>query len=144
MARILFAIGVFGALASSPSDDSDPENGSDADYLVTDLHLQEGELLHYVDVVGIIRANRTPLGFGPTADIRFYDDGWNTIIVNTSATLGSALEEEGDEQLIEEGHYQVWLLPASGGFDRVCAEIRVEDSNIPDWTEVGCIRASSE
>jgi hypothetical protein len=97
--------------------------------------------LNYAEVSGVV-VLKEGFGGGTTADVRYYDDGYNRLIVETSQTIGGDLEEIDTRQVFEITHYEVYVQPAMGGYERVCAEFRADNSNFSDWTQVGCIPAN--
>lgn len=109
-----------------------------ADWFISDLALQP-DSLNYAAVTGVVTLEGDLTGIGTTAEVRYYQDDYTTLIVATSETIGSDLEEIGTTQAFELTHYTVYVLPAIGGYDYVCASFRADDSNYEDWIEVGCL-----
>ena len=99
--------------------------------------------LNYAEVSGTVTLNSTTASMGSTAEVRYYQDHYETLIVTTEDYIGSDLENEGETQAFEISHYQVYVTPAYGGYDTVCAEFRASSSNHPDWTRVGCLSETS-
>ncbi len=66
-----------------------------------------------------------------------------TLIVKTEEYIGSDLEDDGETQAFEVSHHEVFVTPAYGGYETVCAEFRAGDSNHVDWTRVGCLSETS-
>lgn len=95
--------------------------------------------LNYADVSGTVALDSS-LSAGPTtATVRFYSDDYATIIASTTAEIGGALETIDDSQGFDITDYEVFVLPAYGGFAKVCAEFRADESNVSDYQRVGCI-----
>ena len=112
--------------------------GGDGDWLVEGLTLQRNSL-NYAEVAGRVTLQGAYAGGGTQAEVRYYSDDYATVIIGTSAAIGQSLEAAGETQSFEITHYSVYVVPATGGYERVCAEIRVTDSNISNWTPVGCL-----
>ncbi len=134
---VLFSLIPIALACAGASDDSN--DAGDAGYVIKNLTVVETDL-HYVEVEG--KVELVDAWGGTYADVRFYSDEYETLIVEESEMIGSDLEDPGDVQEFSIGHYQVWVLPAYDGYSTVCAEFRADDSSFGDWTEVGCISGS--
>lgn len=124
-----------GCAAPTGSDSSDP--ATDAEWGIDGLTLGP-DSLNYAEVSGTVTMLDQYAGFGTTAEVRYYSDDYETLIVSTERTIGGDLQEVGETQAFEITHYEVYVQPATGGYERVCAEFRADDSEAEDWTEVGC------
>ena len=122
----------------SSGGDSDSEGDSDADWQVAGLEIAR-DRLNYAEVSGTVTLQTSYAGLGTQAEARYYEDEYQTLIVTGSDYVGGDLEEEGETQAFEITHYQVYVTPAIGGYDKVCAEFRADDSNFEDWKRVGCL-----
>jgi hypothetical protein len=79
---------------------------------------------------------------GVQLETRFYADEYETILLETGERVGKAIEEAGSE-----GKKEIFKLPITelrlGGtgnsYPRLCAEIKLKDSNVSEWTRVGCL-----
>lgn len=111
------------------------------DWLVEDVELVD-DALHYVAVQGTVTANTPFVGFGTTATVAYYADQYVTLIDEIDRSIGTDLEEAGESQLFDLSSLFVYIKPASGGFDRVCVELTVEDSNYAETQRIGCINGS--
>lgn len=122
---------------------SDGTSGGDnADWIVNDLQVGQ-DSLHYVVVGGTVTLNTSMAGYGTLAEARFYSDDYKTLITDTSSLVGTDLDEEGTTQEFELSHYKVWILPSLDGYSHVCVEFRADDTQYPDWAQIGCIDGAS-
>lgn len=117
--------------------------GEDA-WFVEDVQITEDGTLHYVDVTGTITLNdELSGGFGALATVKFYSDDYNTLIDSVETLIGDDLEKPDETQEFSVGSIEVWLLPSIDGYQRVCVEFSVEDSNYAGEPErLGCIEAA--
>jgi len=123
------------ACAGVGTDDSG--SAADATWRVDDLDIGP-DGLNYAVVSGTVTLQDDFAASGTTAEVRFYSDEYETLIVEDSDTIGGDLEDAGTTQEFSVQHFEVYVQPATGGYDRVCAEFRADDSNYEEWTEVGC------
>lgn len=130
------ALILISSLACSGSG-SDDTAGSDATWLVEGLAIGS-DSLNYAVVSGTVTLQDDFATAGTGAEVRFYSDEYETLIVEDSDTIGADLDDAGTTQEFSLQHYEVYVQPATGGYDRVCAEFRADDSNYEGWTEVGC------
>ena len=107
-------------------------------WTVTGLSLGR-DALNYAEVSGTITLDDSYAGIGAQAEVRYYLDDYQTLIVATEQFIGGDLEESGQTQAFEITHYEVYVTPATGGYSKVCAEFRAEDSNHGTWERVGCL-----
>lgn len=130
------ALVVLSSLACSGTGD-DTGSGSEATWLVEGLTIGP-DSLNYAVVSGTVTLQDDFATAGTGAEVRFYSDEYETLIVEDNDTIGADLDDAGTTQEFSLQHYEVYIQPAMGGYDRVCAEFRADDSNYEDWTEVGC------
>jgi hypothetical protein len=123
------------SLACSGADDTGA--AADTTWSVDGLAIGR-DSLNYAVVSGTVTLQDDFAPAGTGAEVRFYSDEYSTLIVADSDTIGRDLEGVGTTQAFEMSHYEVYVQPATGGYDRVCAEFRADDSNYEEWTEVGC------
>lgn len=129
---------VLSILACSGGGSEDSATASDAEWTINDLALAP-DGLNYAEVSGKVTLQDDLAGFGTTAEVRYYSDEYETLILETSETIGEDLEEPGTTQEFAITHYEVYVVPATGGYEKVCAEFRADDSTNEDWTQVGCM-----
>ena len=130
-------------LVLSACEPTSPSGGPDQLFTVSGLVLEEVESLHYVDVVGIITLDhRSGIG-GADAKVRFYSDGYVTLIDTVEIVIGDDVESVGDRQEFSIGSLDVYLLPAVGGEEQVCASFSAMSTNYPESDDasgnVGCL-----
>jgi hypothetical protein len=95
--------------------------------------------LNYAEVSGTVTLQSALAGYGTTAEVRFYQDEYQTLITSTTESIGNDLSDEGATQVFNISHYEVYVKPAISGYDKVCAEFRADQSNYDSWTQVGCL-----
>jgi hypothetical protein len=110
----------------------------DAEWTVEGLTLARDDL-NYAEVSGTVTLESEGDMFGTDAEVRYYSDQYETLIVKAEDIIGFDIEAEGESQLFQITHYEVYVEPAYGGFDGVCAEFRADNSNHTDWTRLGCL-----
>ena len=119
--------------------DTGSEGSGDGDgWIVSDLVIDR-DALNYAEVSGTVTLNRSYAGFGAKAEVRYYEDDYQTLLVKTNDYIGGDLDETGQTQSFDITHYEVYVTPALGGYETVCAEFRADDSNHGGWTKVGCL-----
>lgn len=117
---------------------------SDVTWQLGDIRA-EADGLNYFRLTGEVSYHGSGFPRGTQLDVRFYEDAtFDTIIADTSVVIGDAIESAGESQAFEVGHYAVYLLPATSGYDLVCAQIRARDSNFPDYRAAGGCLAGFE
>ena len=124
------------ALACGGLGDTAEESGT---WQIENARVSEDSTLHYVSVKGTVTQNDVLGGFGADATVKFYSDEYQTLIIKVEEDIGMDLEEEGETQEFDIGHYTVWVLPSTDGYERVCATLQVDDSNYETETELGCV-----
>lgn len=67
----------------------------------------------------------------------FYD-AEDEVIAETSGPIAAGLRLAGDAMDFALTHPDVRLGTAQGRYERVCAEFRLDDSNVAEWTDAGC------
>jgi hypothetical protein len=115
----------------------DPFGGNN-DWSVGELDVHDVGDHHDVEVVGGVMLMDGP-GGGTTATAEFYTDDYQTLIDTVDETIGADITEEGHADAFEIGSDEVWLLPATGGYERVCVKFMADGSNYPTLTELNCI-----
>ncbi len=95
-------------------------------------------------VVELTEKGKRPLNSdnGPQLEARFYTDEYLTVIHEANMRVGAELEKQG---MI--GKREIFKLPitdvrlggTSNSYPKICAEIRVDSSNIEKWTPLGCV-----
>jgi hypothetical protein len=138
--RLLLALNVLFCSACEFEDDTGSDGASIGgnDWRVDGLTIgRDG--LNYAEVSGTVTLKASYAGLGSVAEVRYYQDQYETLIVKTEQTIGGDLEDQGSTQSFQITQYQVYVTPATGGFQTVCAEFRADDSNYGNWTHVGCL-----
>lgn len=127
-------------LACSSSDDKGDDSGDDGnsfldpDYTISELRVEETSI-GYIAVMGSITVN-DDYSLGTYAEVRFYQDEYETLIADTTEYIGEDLEEEGMKQAFEITYYEVYV---GADYELVCATFRADDSDLEEWTEAGCM-----
>lgn len=112
-------------------------NSASADWTVSDVVIAP-DSLNYAVVSGTVTLEDDLAAGGTSATVRFYEDEYQTVIVESESWVGEDLDEAGTTQLFELSDYRVFVQPAYDGFAMVCAELFVDDSNVADGVQVGC------
>ncbi len=94
------------------------------------------DALNYAEVSGTVELVDGLPG-GTVADVRYYSDAYETLVAASSEPIGVDLDEPG-VQAFGITHLSVYVVPALGGYELVCAEFRAADSDVAEWVEVGC------
>lgn len=120
------------------------DKGDGGVWQISELTLSTGEI-YYAEVTGTVTL-QDEFGalYGTTAEVRYYEDDYETLIDEVSSTIGEDLEDEGTAQAFEISSLYVYMLPALDGQDYVCASFRADDSDYEDWTELGCLEGSDD
>jgi hypothetical protein len=77
-------------------------------------------------------------------EARLYTDEYRTLIQKGRLEIGNAVSSEGithQREIFKMPFKEVRLGGTSNSYPRICAEIRMDDSNISEWTRVGCVHA---
>lgn len=80
---------------------------------------------------------------GVDFELRIYSGGYATILKETTAKAGGKLEETGTTNVAMIFTHAI-SEPRLGGtpsnsYPDLCAEIKLEKSNLREWTRVGCV-----
>lgn len=120
------------------------DKGDGGEWEISELTLSTGEI-YYAEVTGTVTL-QDEFGaiYGTTAEVRYYEDDYETLITEISETIGEDLEDEGSKQSFELSSYEVYMLPALDGLDYVCVEFRADDSNYEDWEQIGCLEGTDD
>ena len=108
------------------------------DYYIEGLTI-ERDGLNYATITGVIEMQESTLA-GTYAEVEFYSDEYSTLIVDDTEYIGGDLDDVGDRQEFEMSHYEVYVVPATSGYEKVCALFRADDTQYEEWTEVGCLQ----
>lgn len=79
---------------------------------------------------------------GVTLNTRLYTDEYSTMIRSDTQRVGRTLEDlnsKGKKEIFTEIIKDIRLGGTANSYPYLCAEIQVDDSNVSEWTRVGCV-----
>jgi hypothetical protein len=128
--------------AGTPADSAAEGSSSTPQWAVAGLTLAP-DGLNYAVVSGTVSRMDVAGSGGTRAEVRFFSDDYRTLIVAVEETIGADLEGGGMMQEFSLRHYEVYVRPATNGYERVCAMFRADGSNYEGWSVVGCLPETS-